>query len=51
MELEAWRKEAKILEDMLKRPNTNTELISDILSEVNSRKSMYEEVALFIYIF
>lgn len=30
---------------MLKKPNTNTELISDILSEVNSRKSMYEEVS------
>jgi len=44
LELEAWRKEAKILEDMLKKPNANTELISDILSEVNSRKSMFEEV-------
>ena len=44
MELEAWKKEAKILEEMLKKPNTNTELISDILSEVNSRKSAFEEV-------
>ncbi len=51
MELEAWRKEAKKLEEMLKKPNnSNTEVINDILSDINSRKSAYEDVSRFIYL-
>lgn len=38
LELEQWRQEAKILENMLKRPDNNTEVLSDIQSDVFSRR-------------
>lgn len=38
MELEQWRKEAKMLENMLRKPNINIEVLSDIMSDVMSRK-------------
>lgn len=37
-ELEQWRQEAKQLENLLKRPNTNMELLSEIQSDVISRR-------------
>lgn len=37
-ELEQWRHEAKALENMLKKPNTNMEMLSDIQSEIRSRR-------------
>ncbi len=37
-EVEKWRKEAKLHENMLARPSTNIEILSDINSEVFSRR-------------
>lgn len=37
-ELEQWRQEAKQLEKLLRKPNANLELLSDIQSEVVSRR-------------
>ena len=38
-ELEAWKKEAKNLEKMLKKPSNNAEALSDIISDIVSYKS------------
>ena len=38
MEVEQWRQEAKLRENMLARPNTNMEILSDIVSDVLSRR-------------
>lgn len=38
LEVEKWRKEAKLRENMLARPSTNLEILSDINSEVYSRR-------------
>jgi hypothetical protein len=38
LEVEKWRKEAKLRENMLARPITNIEMLSDINSEVYSRR-------------
>lgn len=38
MELEQWRQEAKVLENMLRKPDANLELLSDIQSDVISRR-------------
>jgi hypothetical protein len=38
MEVEQWRQEAKLRENMLARPNTNMEILSDIVSDVISRR-------------
>jgi hypothetical protein len=38
LEVEKWRKEAKLRENMLARPSTNLEILSDINSEVLSRR-------------
>jgi hypothetical protein len=38
LEVEKWRKEAKLRENMLARPSTNIEILSDINSEVYSRR-------------
>jgi len=38
LELEKWKQEAKIFENMMKRPNANNEMLSDIVSDITSRK-------------
>jgi len=38
LELEKWKQEAKIFENMMKRPNNNNEMLSDIVSDITSRK-------------
>ena len=47
-ELDAWRKEAKKLEEMIKKPNHRTEMLSDIMSDVYSRKD-WDDVRISIY--
>lgn len=37
-EVEKWRKEAKLQENLLARPSSNIEILSDINSEVFSRR-------------
>jgi hypothetical protein len=39
MEVEQWRKEAKMRENMLARPTQNLEVLSDIVSDVISRNN------------
>jgi hypothetical protein len=48
VEIEQWKKESKKLENMLRKPNANTEMLSDINSEVLSRRD--ESVFIFIYL-
>lgn len=38
LELEKWKQEAKLFENMMKRPNANNEMLSDIVSDIASRK-------------
>lgn len=38
LELEKWKQEAKLFENMMKRPNANVEMLSDIVSDIVSRK-------------
>ncbi len=49
LELEKWKQEAKIFENMMKRPNNNNnEMLSDIISDVASRKDESVMFILFI---
>lgn len=48
LELEKWKQEAKIFENMMKRPNANNEMLSDIVSDITSRKD--ESVNKYFYI-
>jgi hypothetical protein len=38
VEIEQWKKESKMLENMMRRPNLNNEMLSDIVSDVLSRR-------------
>ena len=38
LELEKWKQEAKVFENMMKRPNANNEMLSDIVSDIASRR-------------
>jgi lantibiotic modifying enzyme len=38
LELEKWKQEAKLFENMMKRPHSNFEMLSDIVSDVASRR-------------
>lgn len=38
LELEKWKQEAKIFENMMRRPNANSEMLSDIVSDIASKK-------------
>jgi hypothetical protein len=49
LELEQWKQEAKALENMLRRPNQYNEMLSDIVSDVMSRRD--ESVRLFKIIY
>jgi molecular chaperone GrpE (heat shock protein) len=37
-EIEQWKRESKMLENMMKRPTLNNEMLSDIASDVMSRR-------------
>ncbi len=38
LELEKWKQEARLFENMMKRPNANNEILSDIVSDIASRR-------------
>lgn len=38
LELEKWKQEGKLFENMMKRPNANNEILSDIVSDIASRR-------------
>lgn len=49
MELEQWRQEAKTLENMLRRPDSNFEILSDIQSDVISRRDESVTISMLIF--
>ena len=38
LELEKWKQEAKVFENMMRKPSQNYEVLSDIVSDVTSKK-------------